>query len=426
MFYSIIFYEDELFPGFWALPPCLGAVLYIAGGTGYTFSNRKNIIHLITNNRLFVFIGVISYSLYLWHWPVFVFYTTFPILKPITLSAACVLIPIVFVISYLSWRFVEKPVRQLPLFKNRKFLWTATFICIGCVFTMATYMRYPKVYKTYVVHSYSDFLSMPRKTADIKGKIPVDFIFIGDSYKLSNQKLFQKLADKYQLTGATIPKIVVRNVVRTKDFERLKRYQTGWDNLTNLYNTYCSKNLFIIFRNAEKINGKDRYYSQDKAYPAVYLPNRKLTSKQAFLQGLRDMIDEAQANGIERIYIQMPVPEPKDSIPHKASMLTFFMEYSVAEVNKKLGETLAEFQERNKYVFEAFDQLKEEYPQIEFVDVAPYLLNKETQQFAVMDDKELYYYDNDHLSFEGTMKHYDAYDKIFAKIAKEKSEHTSN
>ncbi|MBB3222338.1 acyltransferase family protein [Pseudoduganella umbonata] len=59
--------KSRAFPGWWAVIPVLGAVLVIAAGPA-AFINR-----FILGNRLMVGLGLISYPLYLWHWPLLVF-----------------------------------------------------------------------------------------------------------------------------------------------------------------------------------------------------------------------------------------------------------------------------------------------------------------------------------------------------------------
>ena len=58
--------ESDNFPGLLAAIPCLGAVLLIAAG-----HQQAPAVSALYANRLLVFVGLISYSLYLWHWPVF-------------------------------------------------------------------------------------------------------------------------------------------------------------------------------------------------------------------------------------------------------------------------------------------------------------------------------------------------------------------
>ncbi|HEY0104492.1 MAG TPA: acyltransferase family protein [Rhizomicrobium sp.] len=101
--------ETTAFPGLAALAPCLGTALIIAAGNfGPTYVSR------LLSTRPMVFVGLISYSLYLWHWPLLVFqelgmpFFVFPFQK-IT-HAALVLLAVV--LAALSWKFVEAPFRQ--------------------------------------------------------------------------------------------------------------------------------------------------------------------------------------------------------------------------------------------------------------------------------------------------------------------------
>ena len=64
--FSVLFYtEQTLFPGLSALAPCVGSALIIGAG-----ESGSSVIGKILSWRPIVFIGLISYSLYLWHWPV--------------------------------------------------------------------------------------------------------------------------------------------------------------------------------------------------------------------------------------------------------------------------------------------------------------------------------------------------------------------
>lgn len=96
--------RDVVFPGFWALVPVAGALALILAGPD-AWANRN-----ILSRRVFVGIGLISYPLYLWHWPLLSFGQIInggP-LRPDTLGP---LVLAALVLAYLSYRFVEKPVR---------------------------------------------------------------------------------------------------------------------------------------------------------------------------------------------------------------------------------------------------------------------------------------------------------------------------
>ncbi|CNL16418.1 TPA: acyltransferase family protein [Yersinia enterocolitica] len=72
---AFLFNRTTLFPGVNALLPCLGALLCL-------YSGKAKYSGLLLRNKIIVFIGMISYSLYLVHWPVIVFYKYYIFVKP--------------------------------------------------------------------------------------------------------------------------------------------------------------------------------------------------------------------------------------------------------------------------------------------------------------------------------------------------------
>ncbi|QDF98958.1 hypothetical protein CJ010_21675 [Azoarcus sp. DD4] len=96
--------EDSHFPGAWALLPVVGAVLLMAAGPQATL-NR----HLLSN-RLLVGIGLISFPLYLWHWPLLsLARIVFPAPSAWLIGAAVCL---AVALAWLTWRLVERPLRH--------------------------------------------------------------------------------------------------------------------------------------------------------------------------------------------------------------------------------------------------------------------------------------------------------------------------
>jgi peptidoglycan/LPS O-acetylase OafA/YrhL len=119
--WSVLFYSQEtLFPGFSALLPCIGAALIIwAGEVG------GSLVGSVLSWRPVVFVGLISYSLYLWHWPIIVLQKMGMLVSQGGLDAGghwvllsghrfdmLVEVVLSFLLAVLSWKFVENPFRS--------------------------------------------------------------------------------------------------------------------------------------------------------------------------------------------------------------------------------------------------------------------------------------------------------------------------
>jgi hypothetical protein len=121
------------FPGLAALPPCLGTALIIAAG-----ESGKNVVGRLLSLRPVVFIGLISYSLYLWHWPLIVFHKFgFTVLDGLDRhQSQALLFALSLILATLSWRLVEMPLRSGALRINRHVLFggaavATTIVAIG-------------------------------------------------------------------------------------------------------------------------------------------------------------------------------------------------------------------------------------------------------------------------------------------------------
>lgn len=96
-----IYSKNTVFPGPTAAPPVLGAVLVIWATHG-----QRTIIQKILSSRALVTCGLLSYPLYLWHWPIFVF------MGILATPSAPIGIGLSFLLAYFSWKYVETPLRH--------------------------------------------------------------------------------------------------------------------------------------------------------------------------------------------------------------------------------------------------------------------------------------------------------------------------
>lgn len=109
---------DTLFPGLAALPPCLGAALLIWANERIADSMPTTAGALLAMQPL-VFIGLISYSLYLWHWPLLAF-SKYSAFIEVSSRQRATMLGLGLLCATLSWKYVETPFRQRQLGASRK------------------------------------------------------------------------------------------------------------------------------------------------------------------------------------------------------------------------------------------------------------------------------------------------------------------
>ena len=121
VFFPYIAYDAlSPFPGLAALPSVLGTCLLIRYGS-------VGIVGRLLDSAPFVGIGKISYSLYLWHWPVIIFWTYMTYGKN-QLADYLGMVVLSFAMAYFSWKWIETPVRRNPLWLPKQSLRFATAV----------------------------------------------------------------------------------------------------------------------------------------------------------------------------------------------------------------------------------------------------------------------------------------------------------
>lgn len=136
---ALVYDEGTAFPGLAALPPCLAVgVLIWVGRAG-----EHSMVRRVLESRPLLHLGLISYSLYLWHWPLLAFVNY---LSPVVVDADSrgVRVLVVLVswgIAVLSWRWVEMPVRGRLWLKSRAAVFAAAMLGMGVLFSWGWLMR---------------------------------------------------------------------------------------------------------------------------------------------------------------------------------------------------------------------------------------------------------------------------------------------
>lgn len=124
--YSVLTLNDQsIFPFYNALLPCIGAAFVIWGGT-------SRYLGMILRNLFTAQIGLISYSLYLVHWPIIVFWKSWT-LRALTLEEQVMVVCASMTLAYIFYKFIEQPFRNQGQISNKRLAKSPTFL-VGVTF----------------------------------------------------------------------------------------------------------------------------------------------------------------------------------------------------------------------------------------------------------------------------------------------------
>ena len=226
----LIYDDGTAFPGLAALPVCLGTCLLI-----YSGSLHQTFVAKLLSAKLLVFFGLISYSLYLWHWPVFVFREY--LYLPDTVWVSSLLIGVSILLAWFSWRFVERPFRgqmSASFFGTNKQVFRIAVVC-GVVFLSIALLldgadglplRYPENIQQLFVDEerHPKFRKCggvnPENNRELSEcalgaeNVPVRFALWGDSHAEAIAPAVDKIAVEYGVAGYYFSKSACLPIVK--------------------------------------------------------------------------------------------------------------------------------------------------------------------------------------------------------------------
>ncbi len=128
--YSVLYLNGKVaFPYYYGLIPTLGACLVIISGKQALINNY------FLSNRLLVYIGLISFPLYLWHWPLLVLYKISFNLDTVSFTARIILVIISFVLASLTYHLIEIPIRKFGFLSTKYIILSA--LCLATVASLS-------------------------------------------------------------------------------------------------------------------------------------------------------------------------------------------------------------------------------------------------------------------------------------------------
>jgi peptidoglycan/LPS O-acetylase OafA/YrhL len=192
-----LYNENTPYPSLYALVPTIGSALIILYASPQTYVGK------ILCSKIFTGIGLISYSAYLWHYPIFSFAHISGV-ESFSPSLAGALILLTFMLAYGSWKFVEQPFRN-PATVNRKTLVRTLGFAFMLLITIGTAGRITKGYEKFYLdhrlsaaeretyqfikrHTDDDSLKLPNDNSDCNFKAPD----IDDAFNTRFQACYKK------------------------------------------------------------------------------------------------------------------------------------------------------------------------------------------------------------------------------------------
>lgn len=268
--YSFFFFTGSTpFPGSAGLAPCVGTVLLLwSGGAGSGMGWLSSPVP--------VYVGRISYSLYLWHWPLIAYGDYLGLTDDANVRVLVVLLSVL--LGHLSYRWVETPFRHGHMAKNRGSLLMTLLVYIvgsvstGCLFVLGHGfpenwgpVRLPSIALEDTRKFINEFDALaPDERPIIIGMPDAEnstFLLWGDSHAMALGAAFDKMGHQYQMRGiqltssATPPLVRVSN---TQYYAKGSEYLQQWSNaarelvrkekikavfLVGAWSAYASENL---------------------------------------------------------------------------------------------------------------------------------------------------------------------------------------
>ena len=382
---ALILSKSSVFPGINSLLPCLGAVLIILSGTG-----NSTFIGRILSTKLLVFIGLISYPMYLWHWPIIAYLNYLNYELDYIVGSAVILLTIILAIF--TWHFIEGTLKKIKLKNSTVFInmFTIPTIIVVCI----TYMivnndgyenrfsdnqKYLDVRSALVMPTASEGwcyqAEFPKNidealncTLGVKNGKP-NAIFVGDSHAGHYQYLVNSIGQKTDLK--------IKTMITSNCFPSL--YTKKSSNLGG------NPKLCIAFRS--ELN----QYSINENLSVVFLAAR-WDANTEWLFETKDALD-ILAKRAKRIIIFPQVPNYKNNVSQEYLRSVALQTFNNNYINKI----------DNSYI-NANNNVKalaDKYKNVTFVDVKSFTKKEELLPLFNLENIP-YYFDDNHLNMQGS------------------------
>lgn len=225
VFGSIIFLNNNyLFPGPLSIIPVLGTSLVLF------YSKKEQVVYKFLKIKFLNHIGEISYSLYLWHFPILVF-TKYFIIEKLDLFNILFIILLTYILSILSYNYIEKPFYKKKILSNKKFV-TLVLLLISILFLAGFYLNKNQSKFSRLASTSNNIIKeFPEYRFGEQEKIDIE---INNKFSTDNSRI------KILIVGDSHGRDLARALISYK--ENLKKYEFTFIE-TNTLETYVDNKL---------------------------------------------------------------------------------------------------------------------------------------------------------------------------------------
>ena len=409
--------RNTLFPGLTALPPCLATVFLL-----WSNINHTTILKKFLSSQILVGIGLISYGLYLYHWPIIVFARYYHDEEPSGMAAA-LLIAVTFGMAVLSYFYIEKPIRDGGVLKKKPLFQLsgavlAAFGLLGLwgVHTNGIPARFSAAVLNYAqvgendnangIPEACDDLVFPGVRDDKICKFGAsltahpDFLLWGDSHAGSVQAAVAAMALKNHLTGWNIIRSGCPALVDAERADNFVGYSCPAisEAVLDTIQRNGIKNVLLVTRWDMYALGWEKGSVETAREPFISFTKadgHKLLRKEAFAASFLNTVRTLDAMGVT-IWIVKQVPPQLvyvSSAMAKAQYLGRNPDY--------LQRSYADIMQRRSFIDTVFDEAAKSIP-LHFIDPADKFCPDKKRCLIAADGRPLYM-DNSHLSSYGAL-----------------------
>ena len=406
LLFGLIFLDQERsFPGWWALLPTFAGALIIASGSN-SFINHK-----ILSSPILVWIGLISFPLYLWHWPLLSFLQL--IEGPqVSIWPRILVIVLAIILAWLTFRLVEKPIRQ-SVNKSTLILLLTAMIGVGVLgFYINNQNGFPgrnPIADTFRKNNWSygwsnhgcspEFSKISQDCISNSAKVP-DILFMGDSH---TQGLFLSLAEllptaNIMRLGVYLPlfdiglKIGENEIQKSDDANRALWFAIHEKSI---------KTIIIGFRGVLNLVGTDFREGKELEHKlrSIRSPNSFTeTDAHKIMESAFEVTMKRLSLSNKKVIFILDTPElgfdPEQCLETRPFHFSHYLPRIPCAVPRSLYEL------RNKEYRALVFLVLKRYPKITILDMQDKLCD--SQWCWAMKDNAMLYMDDNHLSRDGS------------------------